>query len=83
MRLQFHLFHERENMQMLSEIGLAAYLGVSVAACRKWRAEGRGPTYIKVGRLVRYRMTDIEAWLSTRPQGGEAANTKQEAEATQ
>lgn len=29
----------------------------------KWRSTGAGPTYLKVGRLVRYRKADVEAWL--------------------
>lgn len=30
----------------------------------QWRYLGRGPTYVKVGRMVRYRRSDIEAWLN-------------------
>ena len=56
---------------LLNENDLARYLGVSLAACRKWRTQGRGPTFIKLGSLVRYRSEDVEQWLATRPQGGE------------
>lgn len=29
----------------------------------RWRTEGRGPRYLKVGRRVYYRLRDVEAWL--------------------
>jgi excisionase family DNA binding protein len=29
----------------------------------QWRSQGRGPKYIKVGRHVRYRWADVNAWL--------------------
>ncbi|HHB81066.1 MAG TPA: DNA-binding protein, partial [Aliiroseovarius sp.] len=28
----------------------------------RWRAEGRGPRFVRIGRHVRYRQTDIEAF---------------------
>jgi len=27
-----------------------------------WRCEGRGPKYIKLGRRIRYRLEDVEAY---------------------
>lgn len=56
---------------LLTEKDLAHHLGVSVAACRKWRLEDRGPVFLKLGNLVRYRSDDVDQWLATRPQGGE------------
>jgi hypothetical protein len=49
-----HLIDERE---------AAEFLGCSVAALRKWRLLGKGPTYIKVERLVRYHKADLLAYL--------------------
>lgn len=31
-----------------------------------WRCEDRGPDYIKIGRLVAYRGSDLNAWLRSR-----------------
>jgi hypothetical protein len=31
----------------------------------KWRISGKGPRYVKAGRVVKYRISDIENWLST------------------
>ena len=47
----------------------AAYLGVSPKTLETWRCTGRhGLPYIRVGRLVRYRMRDLEEWLAARSQ---------------
>ncbi|MCK9378249.1 MAG: helix-turn-helix domain-containing protein [Syntrophobacterales bacterium] len=32
----------------------------------KWRWDGTGPVFIKVGRLIRYRTSDLDAWLAAR-----------------
>ena len=44
---------------------LAKYLGNEVNTCEGWRLKGIGPRYIKVGRLVRYRIEDIDLWLQS------------------
>ena len=45
---------------------VAEYLGVMVPALEKWRQLGTGPDYIKVGRLVRYKKSAVDAWLTER-----------------
>lgn len=40
-----------------------AYLGSSVLALSQYRALGIGPEYFKVGKMVRYRRSDIDKWL--------------------
>ncbi|WP_433699269.1 helix-turn-helix transcriptional regulator [Nocardiopsis sp. CA-288880] len=37
------------------------------------RYRGAGPRWIKLGRLVRYRLADIEAYEESQAQGGAAA----------
>jgi hypothetical protein len=59
-------------LQLLDENQVVA-MGVcsSVHTLRSWRHEGRGPKFIKVeGTLVRYRLSDIEAFLNSLPGGG-------------
>ena len=51
---------------LLSPQQLADYLGVPVATVYRWRYESTGPRGIKVGKHVRYRRGDVEAWLETR-----------------
>lgn len=63
---------------LLTENDVAQYLGVTVAACRKWRFQKRGPAYLKLGNLVRYRPEDVDQWLSNRPQGGECSAQRTE-----
>jgi excisionase family DNA binding protein len=42
---------------------VAAYLGVPTKTLEQWRYVGKGPAYAKVGKHVRYRRTDVDAWL--------------------
>lgn len=49
---------------------LAEQLGIPEKTVAEWRSTNRGPAYVKVGRHVRYRTADVEAWLesqTTRP----------------
>lgn len=48
---------------LLTEREAAEVLGCSVALLRKQRREGGGPTYCKIGSLVRYSDTDIMAYI--------------------
>ena len=50
-------------MRLLTLDEVSAQLGIPVASLRYWRAVGTGPVSIKVGRHVRYRQADIDAWL--------------------
>ncbi len=53
----------------LDEKRLCAELGISPVTATKWRAKAKGPPFIKVGRLVRYRRSDLESWLALRTVG--------------
>jgi predicted DNA-binding transcriptional regulator AlpA len=50
--------------QPLTESEAAARLGLKVATLRAWRNQGRGPAYVRLGRAIRYLVTDIEDFLS-------------------
>jgi len=56
----------------LTEKEVAKQIKVSLASLRRWRLLQRGPRFIKVGALVRYRAEDLEQWLETLPAGGTA-----------
>ncbi len=43
---------------------LAEYLSLSEALLNNLRAYGIGPVYMKIGRLVRYRIEDVDKWLA-------------------
>jgi len=49
---------------LVGEVELAARLGVSRSTLQSWRYNGRGPRFIKIGRLVRYRYADVEVFLA-------------------
>lgn len=51
--------------QLLTIEQLADRLQVPTGTVRKWRAQGTGPKGIRVGRFVRYRPADVDAWLDT------------------
>lgn len=42
---------------------LAEHLGVPVKTLYTWRTTARGPRAIRVGKHLRYRRSDVEAWL--------------------
>lgn len=59
---------------LFGEADLSAALKVSRAALRQWRAAGQGPAYLRVGRAIRYRPSDVDAWLQrSRQPAGDAA----------
>ncbi|WP_231917826.1 helix-turn-helix domain-containing protein [Microbacterium pygmaeum] len=48
---------------MLTTSELADYLGVHAQAIYDLRAAGRGPAGLRVGREIRYRISDVKRWL--------------------
>ena len=51
--------------RLLNERQVADSCAISVLTLRKWRTEGRGPRYVKIGTLVRYRPEDVDAWIES------------------
>lgn len=54
----------KERLLTLQET--ADYLGVPLTTLYAWRTRGQAPRGFKVGRHVRVRASDIEAWLEER-----------------
>lgn len=48
---------------VLTTSELAEYLGVNVQAIYDLRTDGRGPSGIRVGREIRFRVSDVLRWL--------------------
>ena len=48
---------------VLTTSELAEYLGVHVQAIYDLRADGRGPSGFRVGREIRFRVSDVVRWL--------------------
>ncbi len=55
-----------ETLRLIDEKEVAEFLGVSRYSLQAWRVRGFGPTFVSVGRLVRYRRADVVAWLDSR-----------------
>jgi excisionase family DNA binding protein len=59
----------RKNSQ-LSTTDAANYLGITTGTLNVWRCTKRYQIpYIKVGRLVKYRRSDLDTWLESRTIG--------------
>ncbi len=44
----------------------AAYLNIKPSTLEQWRWNGKSPRFCKVGRNVRYRIADLDAFLDER-----------------
>jgi hypothetical protein len=53
-----------ENDRFLTDVEAAKILAVSPQTLRNYRHLGRGPSYCKKGRLVRYRLTALFDYMS-------------------
>jgi excisionase family DNA binding protein len=49
--------------RLLTQQQLADELEVSVRTLERWRQQGTGPAFIRVGRSPRYRRADLDPWL--------------------
>jgi predicted DNA-binding transcriptional regulator AlpA len=54
-----------DQARLLTEREAADLLTLSVKTLWNWRLSGYGPPHLKVGRLVRYRQSDLKAWLKS------------------
>jgi predicted DNA-binding transcriptional regulator AlpA len=64
---------------LLSSPEAARYLGIAPQTLRKWRLQGKGPRYVRLGdsprSRVMYRLADLEVWLAHRTYGSTAEET--------
>jgi excisionase family DNA binding protein len=49
---------------LLSIEELAKYLDVPVATLYDWRVDGKGPCAIRIGRRVKFAVSDVNAWIA-------------------
>lgn len=55
-------FTERPAKRTLTDVDVAARLGVSRFTVRSWRIKSQGPRFMKMGRAVRYRPQDVDEY---------------------
>lgn len=60
---------------MLTTAEVSTYLQIPVATIHQWRHRGEGPRASRVGRHLRFRLSDVDAWLAqqTDSRAGSAA----------
>lgn len=50
-----------------NETQTARFLGVEARTLQSWRLKGCGPRFVRISnRCIRYRPSDIRAWVATR-----------------
>ena len=55
------------HQSLVDERAAAKWLGdLAPRTLANWRSQGRGPRFIRVGRLIRYDIGDLEVYLASR-----------------
>ncbi|MYS25174.1 DNA binding domain-containing protein, excisionase family [Streptomyces sp. DvalAA-14] len=54
---------EGARLALATPMAVSEYLGVPVATLYQWRHRGVGPRAHKLGRHLRYRWSEVEAWV--------------------
>lgn len=69
-----------ENEILMDEDEAAALLKLKSQTLSKWRMDGKyNLPFIRMGRAIRYRKSDLLAWLESRTVGGATNREKQTA----
>ena len=55
--------HPSELEFLLDQEKAAERLGVAPKTMEAWRHRGGGPPYLKIGRLCKYRSSDLQSWI--------------------
>jgi hypothetical protein len=67
----------RSNNDLLDQKQAAQILGVEPGTLQVWRATKRYPLrYIKIGRSVKYKFQDLQAFIEMRAVGGDMTDGK-------
>ena len=54
---------------LLDSHEVAVLLRVSESTLSRWRADEKGPPFLKLGGITRYRLDAVEAWLESLSNG--------------
>jgi len=69
---EFKMTNKTENTgshtadQLLTIQGLASRVQVAAVTVRRWIMAGQAPVHIHVGRIIRFRLQDVEHWEDER-----------------
>ncbi|MBM4313718.1 MAG: helix-turn-helix domain-containing protein [Deltaproteobacteria bacterium] len=53
--------------KLLTQKEVKEITGLADSTLEQWRLKGKGPKFIKLGRLVRYRLSDLDTYISKLP----------------
>jgi predicted site-specific integrase-resolvase len=67
-----NLSPNQSNLVVLSEAESAERLGVSISTLRRWRKRGIGPKYFQLGGILRYRVADLDEFVTRNLHSGVA-----------
>lgn len=48
---------------LMTDHGVAALIGKSTKTLARWRRDGEGPSWIRVGKTPQYQMQDVMIWM--------------------
>jgi hypothetical protein len=49
--------------RLLTEAQAADFLSLSIRTLQCWRVRGGGPSFVRCGRAIRYRLRDLLSWI--------------------
>jgi predicted DNA-binding transcriptional regulator AlpA len=56
-----------DNAEFMTEQQLCEMIGVHPRTPKRWRRDGDGPAYSRLGaRMIRYRIQDVNEWIAAR-----------------
>lgn len=50
---------------LLTQAETAEHLRLSERTLERWRVSGSGPVFVKLGRRVLYRQSDLDEWIAS------------------
>jgi excisionase family DNA binding protein len=62
-------------LAMLRQSECAELLRLSERTLERLRVSGTGPRFVRMGRSIRYRLCDVEAWTASRVVGSTSEET--------
>ena len=66
------------NMQpLLTQRQASEMLALSERTLERFRISGIGPKFVRMGKSIRYRLSDVEAWIASRTVGSTSEQTAQ------
>ena len=54
-----------DRKKLLDTTQAAEFLGLSKLTMNRWRCQGLGPSYVKFGNKIKYKLDDLEAYIAS------------------